>query len=364
MSANVDADNPVIAARILFRHGARYPNKAELAAFGEDNEIRTQWHDGDKRLYDDDNNLSDVGRRQMETLGRFFGGEYAQLLGNDSVRWESSPAERCEESGKLFLKGFEAASSCQVPSKPIEDNQRMVTFKAWAQTGTPYFASVQGLKSGDHEAHAMRARSRRRSLENMYAELNEDHTEVPDSLLLYWSCYLHCLAEAEAYDCEPLPEPSICPATKGRNNLRFNLDWAQLWECERDARATWAARFLNVGEHRGFVGGHLKRKLFDSGGGPLKVFSGHDYSILSLLAAFGLSDYPEPALGFGAYVVVELRRDGSLDVRLNPAPFRDAKNRVCTSVDASRVRPVVVEDVDLAEPPSDDAALRALGASA
>ena len=100
MSAHVD--NPVVAARIFFRHGARYPNKAELAAFGEDNEIRTQWHDGDKRLYDDDNNLSDVGRKQMETLGRFFGGEYAQLLGNESVRWESSPAERCEESGKLF----------------------------------------------------------------------------------------------------------------------------------------------------------------------------------------------------------------------------------------------------------------------
>ena len=69
-------------------------------------------------------------------------------------------------------------------------------------------------------------------------------------------------------------------------------------------------------------------------------------------------------MGFGAYVVVELRRDGSLDVKLNPAPFRDATNRVCASVDTSRVRPVVVEDVDLAEPPSDDAALRALGASA
>ena len=121
---------------------------------------------------------------------------------------------------------------------------------------------------------------------------------------------------------------------------------------------------MNVGEHRGFVGGHLKRKLFDSGGGPLKVFSGHDYSILSVLAAFGLSEYAEPALGFGAYVVVELHLSGSVAVKLNPAPFRDEKNRVCASVDTSRVRPVVVEDVDLAEPPSDDAALRALGASA
>ena len=56
----------------------------------------------------------------------------------------------------------------------------------------------------------------------------------------------------------------------------------------RETRATWAARFLNVGEHRGFVGGWLRRKLFDSEWRALKVFSGHDYSILSLLAALGL----------------------------------------------------------------------------
>ena len=93
------------------------------------------------------------------------------------------------------------------------------------------------------------------------------------------------------------------------------------------------------------------------------VFSGHDYSILSLLAALGLSEYPEPALGFGAYVVVELHQSGSVDVKLNPAPFRDAKNRVCTSVDTSRVRSIDVVNVDLAEPPSDDAALRALGST-
>ena len=113
----------------------------------------------------------------METLGRFFGGEYAQLLGNESVRWESSPAERCEESGKR-PEGVSETTSCQVPSKPIEDNQRMVTFKAWAQTGTPT-ASVQGLKwrpRGPRDAGSITKIS-----ENMYAELNEDHTEIPDS---------------------------------------------------------------------------------------------------------------------------------------------------------------------------------------
>ena len=43
-------------------------------------------------------------------------------------------------------------------------------------------------------------------------------------------------------------------------------------------------------------------------------------------------------------------------MKLNPAPFRDAKNRVCASVDIVARAPVAVEDVDLAEPPADDAA--------
>ena len=38
------------------------------------------------------------------------------------------------------------------------------------------------------------------------------------------------------------------PGDEGTGNLRFNLDWAQLWGA-KDARATGGA-LLNVGEHR------------------------------------------------------------------------------------------------------------------
>ena len=134
--------------------------------------------------------------------------------------------EALRGSGKLFLKGFEAASSCKVPSKPIEDNQRMVTFKAWAQTGTPYFASVQGLKSGDHEAHAMRARSRRRSLENMYAELNEDHGKSP----IPCSCIGRVI-----YIVWPRPRPMIV-------KLYRNLKSARRRKDATTSASTWTGR--------------------------------------------------------------------------------------------------------------------------
>ena len=354
------ADEAVVAVSILARHGARYPNSSELAAFAADSDVRTQWHAGDTALYASDANLSDVGRAQMETLGRFLGKEYAHLTG--PVAWESSPAERCEESGRLVLRGFAAETKGTIPQTPIDDGKRAVTFKAWAQPGTPYFATVLALKHGEHAAHAERAQTRRRALESMYLDLNEDHAAVPDAQLLYWSCYLHCLAEAEAYDCAVLPGTNICPATSGRNALRVQLDWAQLWECERDARATWAARFLDVGEHRGFVGGHLKHKMF-ARSGNVALYSGHDYSLLSLLAALGVSDYPEPALGFGAYIIVEHLANGTTRVLLNPAPFRDAQNRCTETVDTSRVREISVRDMELVAPPADDAALAALGAS-
>ena len=103
-----------------------------------------------KRLYDDDNNfISDVGRKQMETLGRFFGGEYAQLLGNESVRWESSPAERCEESGQAVPEGVFRGI---VMSSPIKTDRRQSTdghVQGLGPDRHACFASVQGLKSGE-----------------------------------------------------------------------------------------------------------------------------------------------------------------------------------------------------------------------
>ena len=359
--AGLDAADAVVAVSVLARHGARYPNSSELAAFASDSGVRTQWHAGATALYTSDANLSDVGRAQMETLGRFLGKAYAPLVDGE-VKWESSPAERCEESGWLVLRGFAAETKGTIPHTPSDDGKRNVTFKAWARPGTPYFATVLALKRGEHAAHAERALTRRRALESMYLDLNEDHAAVPDAQLLYWSCYLHCLAEAEAYDCAVLPGTTICPATSGRYALRVQLDWAQFSECERDARATWAARFLDVGEHRGFVGGHLKHKMFEKTN-KVALYSGHDYSLLSLLAALGVSDYPKPALGFGAYIIVEHLANGATRVLLNPAPFRDAQNRCTETVDTSRVREIAVRDIELIEPPADDAALAALGST-
>ena len=167
--------------------------------------------------------------------------------------------------------------------------------------------------------------------------------------LTFWSCYLHCLAEAEAYDCE-VPGPSICPATKGRNNLRFNLDWGSSGG-ERDARATWAARFLNVGEH-GLAGGHLGASSSTAVAGSEGLPP--DYSILSVLGA--RSTGRQARSGFGASC---RRAPSSGRVVAEPGTLPRRKNRVCASVDTPRCGPLSCHRP--AEPPADDAALMALG---
>ena len=59
----------LVGVCIVARHGARYPNCSELGAFSAYSAIRRQWHDGAAALYESDDNLRDVGRRQMEALG-------------------------------------------------------------------------------------------------------------------------------------------------------------------------------------------------------------------------------------------------------------------------------------------------------
>ena len=73
-------------------------------------------------------------------------------------------------------------------------------------------------------------------------------------------------------------------------------------------------------------------------------YSGHDYSILSFLGACGVTDYAPPALGFGAYVVVEHLAGGGRRLLLNPAPFRDAAGATTATVDTSRARSVAVDE--------------------
>ena len=65
-------------------------------------------------------------------LGAFLGRKYGAVLGLAPVEWESSPAERCVESGSELLRGLCGASRCGAPEAPLEDGLRSETFKEQA----------------------------------------------------------------------------------------------------------------------------------------------------------------------------------------------------------------------------------------
>ena len=318
----------LVGVSVVARHGARYPNPAELAAFSLDSAVRTQWHEKDGTvLYGSDNNLREAGRRQMRALGKFLGKKYGAVVAAGPLEWESSPADRCVESGRHALAGLrDAAPSLHVPDAPLDDGSRAATFKAWDAKGTAYKAFVDGLKAGDDGAFNERAEARRAALDATYAACGEDHAcGVRDAQLYYWSCYAHCLAEAELYD------------DAGRCAFRGAAGADALEALEGDARWIWERRFLRSGFGE-FIGGALRDKAVAPRAG-LKFFSGHDYSILSMLAALGVRDY-DAVLGFGAYVAVEHYDDGTTAILLHAAPFRAAGGGVAADVDVSSLAAV------------------------
>ena len=133
--------------------------------------------------------MTDTGRDQMTALGESLGGKYAAQAARE-LRWESSPAGRCVESGALCLAGVaRSANVDRPPLSPVEDGARAATFKAWDAKGTAYKELVDGLKRGDDAAFNATAQSRRGALERVYLKLGEDHGSVGDAQLLYWSCY-------------------------------------------------------------------------------------------------------------------------------------------------------------------------------
>jgi hypothetical protein len=140
------------------------------------------------------------------------------------------------------------------------------------------------------------------------------------------------------------------------------------------AHWVWNQRFFSHTAVRGFgktIGGALLREVTHDlaaaaaaspGGPPLAVYSGHDYTILALLAALRLPSHPSGCIGFGAFMTFELWRDDSaagggdrgggndhsglsVTVRLCANPFPHAASGKPTELVAA-LEPVV-EDVSL-----------------
>lgn len=273
---------------MLARHGARTPNMSELSPFPEESAVRKQWGPAKATQAEADNNLTDVGREQMRKLGERLAEKYSCF---EEVEWHSSPAGRCEESGRLFWRGFGAASIPEI--EEYHDCTRNDVFKAWDYRGTPYRDHVESLKSGDDKEFAERAAECQDSLRETWAKVGVSSSEP--SMLLYWCTYGHCLIEAEKF-------------CAGKDEMMRALSSSEVEKLGEHALFCWEKRFHRSG-HADEIGRLILEKITEPTKKKFRLFSGHDYSILSALAAAGGRSYTD-ALGFGAYLLVEHYEDG------------------------------------------------------
>ncbi len=176
----------LVGVTLISRHGARLPNKGELRPFVDGSAVRREWTQrgaemlsGESSLASTnmgdvsaseridpsqrdpsqrgsttplENNLTDVGRQQMRTLGRWLVAhpKYGALLRSREPRleWRSSAAPRVMESGRLIGEGVASAlgsGAAAFPHTPVTYTPDDV-FRAWDR-------EVSASLSPEYRAH-------------------------------------------------------------------------------------------------------------------------------------------------------------------------------------------------------------------
>jgi hypothetical protein len=195
-------------------------------------------------------------------------------------------------------------------------------------------ASVIKDKINTDESWKVKARENEAFLQEIFQQV----TCLPEILQqstksLWCTTYLHALREVETF--WPKDE-STRDAFCGALSLETQAEVTKL------ALWVWEQRFL----HCGFnceMGGRMSVELVQSALNKdfsLNIFSGHDYTLLSVLAALELVESFEHPTGFGAYILFEVweHSDNSATVKVifNPDPFKSSPREVdMTSVNQS-----------------------------
>ena len=377
-------------AALVFRHGARGPGRSELKPF-LDTDVEAQW------APEDIEELTAVGREQMRAVGRWFAsyllqGDGASLLQGDgdtiALAWGSSRVQRTVDSGACFLEGLKGEFAARQPKeRRIDYGSDEATddrFKAWngGEFRKAFDAQVSDGDGDVGKAFASRARESCdliRALCTRHGQATPPADATTDLVkLLRWMCYFHCMIEAERF------WPTTATAGE-RGKLRSALSSEEIEGVEEMARWVWQRRFHTSG-WGAVIGGTLLADLLrdlrlglrvgegnrssscsssssssSSGnseeGGNLErigVYSGHDYTVLSLLTALGLRSYDQ-VLGFGAHLLLELVQGGgegkplTVRVSLNAVPFPEPQEEGGSSEASVRGKPTVVLEKPLAE---------------
>eukprot|EP01116_Phalansterium_solitarium_P000117 TRINITY_DN10077_c0_g1_i2.p1 TRINITY_DN10077_c0_g1~~TRINITY_DN10077_c0_g1_i2.p1 ORF type:complete len:368 (-),score=77.18 TRINITY_DN10077_c0_g1_i2:79-1182(-) len=315
---------------LLHRHGSRGPSRGALKPFqgaivSNGPTAASEWRD------DEVEQLTPLGLQQMNALGRWFDTEYFGKMqpgfldkrAHGELRWRSSRIDRVVQSGQSFWQGFAGASPPEPNTDMPDDHDPDAYFRVY-DCHVGYLAMIKELKGGT--AFEAKGRQELATLDALYRKAGLDPDEYTPQEKLSNQTYFKEMLDCELYAAE-------------RTALLSALSQEDREKVEEYALWVWTQRFFQR-SWAAVLGGNLLSELVSGfgkalgGSGPrFIVYSVHDYTILSLLAALGFPEYPGGVLGYGSFLLLELYSDGRVDVRLNSHPFEAA--------DAGRPRPTL-----------------------
>jgi hypothetical protein len=303
----------------------RGPSAAELkpwASVHPDAKCFAQW---DKQEWEE---IQPIGKIQLQLLGLHFANRYVRsgILkggGGGKLRtlWRASKSSRGLESGRDFVAGFDSGvggdgQSFSADPEPHNDDED-IWFRGW-RVGAGK-AGMEYIKENCHKDPEWLAEAKANDLflNNVWEALGAPSVhKIGPCAALHQASYLYCLLEVERYWPQ---QDSVRDAIL--QGLSSELERMRLSHCARwawDKRFFQCPRACQIG-----LGGKLAAEMLrcalrlpnperkwlgkEEEQQQISVFSGHDYSILSVIGVLGLLDnYEIPVLGFGAYLTLEL----------------------------------------------------------
>jgi hypothetical protein len=378
-----DDRGTVEAVAVVFRHGARSLSAnarhslAKALTPGHSSHTLEGWTRLDE--------LTKAGEEQMEAFGEWFAAGFLQkqaselaeqLRADDATAyWGASPSDRVIRSSELFWRGLfkgmggHAGHGPRLPeaaNPDLDPDTRAKMYQPWLLPSYPATARELATredisaKAREHEHHIERifhrcvapiatsgrtptkadsSSSSSSSSSKEEASTKADEEVMSTAMLAAMSlerklyqmrhiaecieCEMYCSRESfaelhrRAYSYDPVAMSSRL-GLRDVHLVREFTHWG------------WQRRFDHPSS-RSF-GLPLLRDIIqrlaavrDGGKCRLIAHGAHDYTMLMLLAALRVKDFPKPGLSYGSHVIFVLRRHGSdqwgVEVLLNAHPF-------------------------------------------
>ena len=356
----------VLSSVVLARHGARFPSSGVLKRLPRCEAI-SQWNGAlilssifsdsphQQTSADQQDSLTTIGSVQGCAFGRFL--RSGVLNGSAQAQKDCRLAGwRSSSSGRVLKSGTAVTSQFDCDQQPIIDSSSDDRFQLWGQR----LDFKQWVDEHVKEGQEMQLLAAKHAdlLREVWSQATDGvvQVDVSDSRScssaegaggVVWSALhaaWHCTYLHELLSCETHHASNQHMMLDGRLFGGCGESWRQHWHpplqaplcaliqrlspkhqafIQRCACYVWEQRFL-ANKQSGAVGMPLLKQavadLQTSKGADQNtwLYSGHDYSLLVVLAALRQHEYPPHALSFGAFLRIQLVSvDGLESIRVS-----------------------------------------------